>query len=140
MRRTLFAVGLALALCSPRLEAQATRTVASKEPSFEDRPLSSWIADLNADAPQTRNAAAYAISGMGPDAKAAVPALIAALDDPAAAVRFPVCVALREIGPAAHDAIPALEKTLDDQSDDVAFMAKKALQAIRGTAADSTSP
>jgi hypothetical protein len=126
-----FTLGLfALGLFAARVEAQGRKT---KEPEFDGRPLSSWVTDLRtALAPQTRNAAAYAISGMGPAAKAAVPALIAALDDPDAAVRFPVCIALREMGPAAKDAVPALTKTLDDRNDDVAAMARKALIKITG--------
>ncbi len=102
------------------------------EPEFDGRPLRAWIQDLKAAAPQTRNAAAYVISGMGPAAKAAVPALIEALNDPVAAVRYPVAVALREIGPDAAAAVPALERALSDSSDDVAAMARKALIAITG--------
>jgi HEAT repeat protein len=103
-----------------------------QEPEFDGRPLSAWVEDLKAAAPQTRNAAAYVISGMGPAARAAVPALIEALDDPVAAVRYPVAVALREIGPAAAAAVPALRRALNDSSDDVAAMARKALIAITG--------
>src|SRR6476646_2024508 len=73
----------------------------SKEPVADGRTLSQWVADLKAESPQTRNAAAYEIAGMGPAAAAAVPDLIKALDDPVAAVRFPATVALMEIGPAA---------------------------------------
>jgi HEAT repeat protein len=126
-RRTLIAWG-ALALLAGRAEAQRTQ-----EPSFENRPLRSWIADLKGQAPQTRNAAAYAISGMGPAAKAAVPALIEALADAEPTVRFPVCVALKEIGPAAADAVPALTELLDDRNDEIAAMARKAIRAITGT-------
>jgi HEAT repeat protein len=118
-----------LALLATRAEAQK-----AKEPAFDGRPLSSWIADLKAPAPQTRNAAAYAISGMGSAAKAAVPALVQALMDTTnpPAVRFPVCVALREIGPEAKDAVPALTEAMDDRNEDVAAMARKAIRAITG--------
>lgn len=118
-----------LALAASRGEAQK-----AKEPSFDGRPLSSWIADLNALAPYTRNAAAYAIGGMGPSAKAAVPALVGVLkdQDAPATVKYPVCVALREIGPDAKDAVPALTQTLDDRNDDVAAMARQAIRAITG--------
>lgn len=126
-RQTLIA-GAALALLAGRAEAQR-----SKEPSFENRPLRAWIADLKGQAPQTRNAAAYAIAGMGPAASAAVPALIEALADEQATVRFPVCIALKEIGPAAADAVPALTELLDDRNDEIAAMARKAIRAITGT-------
>jgi len=120
-----FVLGLATTVA---LHAQTQ----AEEPVFDGRPLSAWVSDLKAAAPQTRNAAAYVISGMGPAAKAAVPALIEALDDPVAAVRYPVAVALREIGPAAAAAVPALRRALNDSSDDVAAMARKALIAITG--------
>ncbi len=132
MIRPIAASLLALTLLVARAEAQAGKQK-HKEPEFDGRPLSAWIADLKAPAPYSRNIAAYAISGMGAEGAPAVPALIAALDDPEAAVRFPVCVALREIGPAAKDAIPALTKALEDRSDDVASMARKALTSITGT-------
>ncbi len=104
-----------------------------KEPEYEGIPLSAWIKDLTqAPAPYSRNAAAYAISGMGPAAKAAVPALIQALEDPDPVVRFPACIALREIGPDAKEAVPALTKALDDRNDDVSHMARKALIKITG--------
>jgi hypothetical protein len=129
MIRPLIASLVALAVLSVPAEAQGQK---KKEPKFDGRPLSSWVADLKADAPSTRNAAAYAIGGMGPAAKAAVPALIEALKDPEPTVRFPVCIALREIGPEAKNAVPALTEALDDRSDDVAAMARKALIAITG--------
>jgi HEAT repeat protein len=103
---------------------------AQQEPTVDGRKLSVIILDLKAAAPQTRNAAAYEISSLGPAGAPAVPALIEALNDTEAAVRFPVCVALREIGPAASAALPALEIALDDRNDDVASMAKKAIRAI----------
>jgi HEAT repeat protein len=129
MTRPFAASLLALSLLSARVEAQGSKT---REPEFDGRSLSSWVADLKALAPYTRNAAAYAIGGMGPAAKAAVPALIAALEDPEPAVRFPVCIALREIGPEAREAVPALTKALDDRNDDVAAMARKAIIKITG--------
>ena len=130
MIRPVAACFLALSLLTPvRADAQNKKP---KEPEFEGRSLSSWVADLNALAPQSRNAAAYALSGMGPEAKAAVPALIAALDDPEPTVRFPVCIALGEIGPEAREAVPALTKALDDRNDDVAAMARKAIIKITG--------
>jgi HEAT repeat protein len=129
IQRSLTGAMTVLALLATRAEAQK-----ATEPSFQDRSLSSWIADLKAPAPQTRNAAAYAIGGMGSAAKAAVPALVQALADTTnpPAVRYPVCVALREIGPEAKDAVPALTVALDDRNDDVAAMARKAIRAITG--------
>jgi HEAT repeat protein len=108
---------------------------ASKEPVSDGRTLSEWVAELKAAAPQTRNAAAYEISGMGPAAAAAVPALIAALDDPEATVRFPVTVALAEIGPAAKDAVPRLKKMMDEEiNDEIAASARRAVRRIQPAA------
>jgi HEAT repeat protein len=129
MNRPLFASFLALAVLSARAEAQSQK---STEPEFNGRTLSAWVADLKADAPYTRNTAAYAIGGFGPAAQPAVPALIEALQDPEPSVRFPVCIALREIGPGAKDAVPALMEALDDRNDDVAAMARKAIIKITG--------
>jgi len=130
MNRQLLAALALATLASTPAQAQGKK---APEPSFDGRPLSAWVADLEALAPYTRNAAAYAISGMGPSATAAVPALIVALKDEVPAVRYPVCVALREIGPGAMAAVPALTELLDDRNDEVAAMARKAIRAITGT-------
>jgi HEAT repeat protein len=128
--RALGSVSLALALGAGAAHAQGPAN--GKEPESHGRSLSQWIADLKAAAPQTRNAAAYEISGMGPAAAAAVPALIESLDDPAPAVRFPVTVALGEIGPAAEAAVPRLLKVMEeDINDEVAAGAKRALKHIK---------
>ena len=108
-----------------------SKPVHAREPVSSGRPLSAWIADLKGAAPQTRNAAAYEIAGIGPDAAAAVPALIAALDDPIAAVRYPVTVALLEIGPAAKAAVPRLRQMMDEEiNDEIAASARRALKRI----------
>ena len=110
----------------------------AKEPVADGRTLSQWVEDLKAIAPQTRNAAAYEISGLGPAAAPAVPALIEALDDPEASVRFPVTVALGEIGPAAKAAVPKLKKMMDEEiNDELAAAARRALRRIEPSAATS---
>jgi HEAT repeat protein len=120
----------ALGIASPVM-AQGKLTT-SKEPISSGRTLSQWIADLKALAPQTRNAAAYEIAGMGPQAAAAVPALIEALDDSSPVVRFPVTVALGEIGPAAKAAVPRLQQMADEEiNDEIAASARRALRHIQ---------
>ena len=124
---------LLLALCTALpLAAQKSK---AKEPTYDDKPLSFWIKELKATAPQSRNAAAYAISGMGAEGKPAVPALMAALSNPTEqnVVRFPILVALREIGPDGKAALPAIEPFLDDRNDEIAAMARKAVKSITGT-------
>src|SRR5918992_5938609 len=95
-----------------------TKPVQVKEPTSNGQTLTEWIKDLKALAPHSRNAAAYEIAGMGPEAARAVPALIEALEDPSPAVRFPVTVALREIGPAAAAAVPALRRGVGEKNND----------------------
>jgi HEAT repeat protein len=124
------------ALCLTSIaSAQGT---AGKEPVADGRTLSQWVEELKAPAPQTRNAAAYEISGRGPAAAPAVPALIAALDDPEASVRFPVTVALGEIGPGAKAAVPKLKQMMEEEiNDEIAAAARRALRRIQPEAITS---
>jgi HEAT repeat protein len=134
LRHALGAAALTLMMATTSLSAQ-NGAPATKEPVSQGRPLSEWIADLKGEAPLTRNAAAYEIASLGPAASAAVPALIAALDDPIAVVRFPVTVALGEIGPAAAAAIPRLKQMMEEEiNDEIAASAKRAIRRIQPTA------
>ena len=85
--RALPLLGLLALLASPAA-AQKAKPVKG-EPSYDGRPLSSWIEDLSGLAPYTRHSAAYAIADMGPKATAAVPALMKNLEDPEPTVRYP---------------------------------------------------
>jgi HEAT repeat protein len=134
LKRILGQLALAMLIGTSAVMAQAT-PVKVKEPVSNGRTLSQWIVDLKALAPQTRNAAAYEIAGMGPDAVRAVPALIEALDDPSPVVRFPVTVALLEIGPGAKAAIPRLQQMIEEEiNDEIAASARRALKRIDPTA------
>jgi HEAT repeat protein len=137
LERMLAMVGAMVVTLSPSASAQTARAKTA-EPVSGGRPLSEWIADLKGLSPQTRNAAAYEIAGMGPAAAAAVPALIEALDDPIPAVRFPVTVALMEIGPAAKAAVPRLQTMMDEEiNDEIAASARRALRHIEPAAVHS---
>ena len=128
-KRFLGPLAAAVLLLASTASAQGTAT---KEPVSDGRTLTQWIADLKAPAPQTRNAAAYEISGMGPAAAPAVPALIEALSDPEETVRFPATVALGEIGPAAKAAVPKLKQMMEEEiNDEIAAGAKRALRRIQ---------
>ncbi len=130
LQRTVTALGAMLLVLSAIASGQTARP-SSSEPVSNGRSLREWIADLKGLAPQTRNAAAYEIAGMGPAAAAAVPALIEALDDPMAAVRFPVTIALLEIGPAAKAAVPRLLVMMDEEiNDEIAASARRAVRHI----------
>jgi HEAT repeat protein len=132
LQRILGTLGVIVLLLTASASAQATVAKAkAKEPVSDGRKLSEWIADLKGAAPQTRNAAAYEIASMGPEAAAAVPALIVALDDPVPAVRFPVTIALLEIGPAAKAAVPRLLTMVDEEiNDEIAASARRAIRHI----------
>jgi len=127
---------LAAAVLCLTTGAVAQGEAAEQASSADERNLSQWVTELkSAPAPQTRNAAAYEISGMGPAAASAVPALIEALDDPAATVRYPVTVALGEIGPAASAAVPRLKKMMEEETnDELASAAKRAIRKIQPAA------
>jgi HEAT repeat protein len=130
LKRILGPLALATFLATSGALAQTPQTKV-KEPISNGKTLSQWIAELKAPAPQTRNAAAYEIAGMGPEAVRAVPALIEALDDPNAAVRFPVTVALGEIGPGAKAAVPRLQQMAEEEiNDEIAASARRALRRI----------
>jgi HEAT repeat protein len=135
MIRMLAALGLLSALLATNARAQDEANI--KQGGSGPVPMSTLLADLKSAAPQTRNAAAYQLAGMGRAAAPAVPALIEALQDPSPAVRYPVTIALREIGPKAKAAIPALKKVADeDISDEVAASARQAIRAIDPAALD----
>jgi len=130
LKRFLGPLLLATLIATSAATAQAT-PVKIKEPISNGRTLSEWIMHLKGRAPQTRNAAAYEIAGMGPAAVRAVPALIEALDDPSPVVRFPVTVALLEIGPGAKAAVPRLQQMIEEEiNDEIAASARRALRHI----------
>jgi HEAT repeat protein len=137
LKRIIGSWGVAALVLTSVAVAQA-KPARPREPVSNGHTLSEWIADLKAQSPQTRNAAAYEIAGMGPAAAPAVPALIAALDDPVASVRYPVTVALLEIGPAAKAAVPRLQQMMDEEiNDEIAASARRALKHIEPAAVPS---
>jgi HEAT repeat protein len=77
-----------------------------------------------------RRYAAEALGKIGPEAKEAIPALIAALNDQDADVRRYAADALGEIGPEAKVAVPALIAALNDQDIVVRSSAAEALGKI----------
>ena len=139
IRRSMAALLVLTAVCAASACAQVTTAkpkAKAGDPIIQDRPLSAWIADLGAQAPYTRVAAAYAVGYGGPAAKPAVPALIENLSSESGPVRYSSTLALGEIGPDAAAAVPALQKLLDGRNDDVAAMAKKSLKLITGEAVE----
>src|SRR5262249_13954079 len=69
---------------------------------------------------------------MGPDAKAAVPALLTRLESASEFDRGAAARALGRIGPEARTAVPALRKRLEDEEKGVCVWAAFALARITG--------
>ena len=74
--------------------------------------------------------AAWALQSIGPDAKAAVPALTQALRHDEEEVRLQAAETLGAIGPDAVASVPALTEALGDNDEDVRSAAAGALEAI----------
>ncbi|MEM7167918.1 MAG: HEAT repeat domain-containing protein [Planctomycetota bacterium] len=84
---------------------------------------------LNDPEPSVRAFAVSMLGNMGPDAAAAVPALAAALQQPALAKD--VCAALGNIGPSARPALPALETLVTTPNSPLRTPAKAAIRKIK---------
>jgi len=80
----------------------------------------------------TRRAAAQQLAAMGPQAAAALPALIQALGDQSADVRTVVAEAIKGLGPQAIGAVPALIQALGGSSGEAGTAIAAALQSITG--------
>src|SRR5579871_6679404 len=133
-------------VCFPYFAAEG-----KDEPTYEGKPLHVWLEEIKHNDPKVREKAAKAMGEMGPQAEAAVPALLAALEDseppvrsaaiqalgaigrPAVAplidllkhkeipVRGNAALALGRIGPRAKAAVPALIMALPDESNAFRF-------------------
>jgi len=85
---------------------------------------------LKSPQPLVRQNAALALGEVGPEAKAAVPALAEALRDPEWVVRRQAAVALGRLGPDARPAVPALQRLTHDANSLVRKAAVEALQKV----------
>jgi HEAT repeat protein len=84
-------------------------------PTIGGKSPGQWAAALRGDDPEARRAALWAISLLGPEAKEAVSALIAVLDDPREDVLEGAIRSLQAIGPDAAPAAPTLALKLGDR-------------------------
>jgi len=98
-----------------------------KEPVYDGKPVSEWIARLKDKDDNVRLKAFFSLRQLGPEAKAAVPVLLESLKDTNATVRCESAFTLQRIGPAAKPAIPTLIETLKDKDYSVRFWSVVAL-------------
>jgi hypothetical protein len=84
-------------------------------PIYRGRAVKQWILDLKSDDDYTRRLAKKNLDDMGPEDKAMVPALVAAVDDPDKDVRIAALRLLGQIGPGAKKALPAVDKAKLDK-------------------------
>jgi HEAT repeat protein len=82
---------------------------------YKGKPTSFWINQLKAKEVDGRREAVKALAAIGPEAEAAVPALLEVLRDDDTAVRTGALEALGRIGPRAKAAVPALLQALKDK-------------------------
>ena len=97
------------------------------------------INQLSVPEAEDRQQAAQTLSKIGPDAKAAVPALTEVLKDKDKDVRDAAAEALGKIGPEAKAAVPALIEALKDQYEHVRELAAQALAQIGPEAKEAVS-
>ena len=98
------------------------------------------LLEILADRPhRLRFLAVCAAGELGPDAKAVIPQLIAALDDEDWIIRSNAAHALGQMGASAATAVPSLIKSLADEKKNVCCHAAVALGAI-GSAAEAAIP
>jgi len=103
--------------------------------SLGEKAVPRLIKALEAEA--VRPKAAAIIARIGPPAKEAVPALIAALADKNPETRNEVLFALAAIGPEAKEAVPAIKEALKDPDMKVCYSACYALGKIGPAAASA---
>jgi HEAT repeat protein len=89
-----------------RVCAWALVTLEPDNPEYVAQALPRLTAGLSDEMPLVRKECAIAIRAIGPEAKAAVGALVEALDSSEAEVQAEILDALAHIGPAAKSAIP----------------------------------
>jgi hypothetical protein len=97
-----------------------------KEPVYRGKPLSYWIKALKDKDRMTRKEAIQALGGIGPDAKAAVPALLGMVKEKDLFLSSDALASLRKIGTAA---LPALKKGLKNKEASV----RQAVLTVLGT-------
>lgn len=118
-------------LCWLAASATFAQEVPGDDPLVHDRRLSEWTRLLGDESAAVRRSTVKTLGRIGPQARAAVPALIEALQDPDSfTVRGYAAEALRRIGPDAKSAVAALIEALQDKSVHVRSQAAYALAHV----------
>jgi HEAT repeat protein len=97
---------------------------------YEDKTAAELEAMLHSAEPTVQMQGAFGLSRLGPEARAAVPALIEALKGKDTLVRAHAALALGRIGPQASPAVPVLTELLGDPEWTVRRQAALALGRI----------
>jgi HEAT repeat protein len=109
----------------------AVPVLAQRKPEHQGRPLSAWLEQLRAPAPEARLQAALALRDMDArDAASVVPALASALGDASAPVRAASAQALQRYTTHAAPALPQLVAVLGDPDAEVQKQAALALEGL----------
>ena len=115
LRAAVLVLAVAVAATSPS-GAQRPKK-AAREPLVSGKTVGAWVKDLQGKAILARVGAINALIQAGPEARQAIPALVATFRDQEATFLHPLAaVALARIGP---DAVPALQKALRDDGETV---------------------
>ncbi len=85
---------------------------------------------IDDEKPDVARSAIYAVSEIGPRAKAAIPVIVKRFKDPDWHVRVYAIDLVTHFGPASEEAIPARKEALKDVEEPVRYSAKLALAAI----------
>jgi HEAT repeat protein len=137
MRSCLFNIRLAV-LCVVLLSTACNQTP-PPSPTQRQRTLQEWTDDLKSPDEKTRMWAAVMLGELGPSAKPALPALVAALSDPNRVVRDRVVWALVFIDPTGKEVLIHLYAPLKDTDAGVRTTTVKAIGRL-GPAAEPAIP
>lgn len=116
-RAVLLVLVVVVAVASPSSGQRAKKKAPPREAVVSGKRVGAWVKALEGKAVLTRVQAINALIQAGPEARPAVPALLATFRDRDAAFLHPLAaVCLARIGP---DAVPHLEKALGDEVESV---------------------